>query len=53
MLYEVITDLAVGMMIALYCGSMAGGAIPAILINIPGTPSAVASILRRAPSPPR
>lgn len=34
-------DLAVGMMIALYCGSMAGGAIPAILINIPGTPSAV------------
>ncbi|MGE4527336.1 MAG: tripartite tricarboxylate transporter permease [Rhodospirillaceae bacterium] len=35
------TELAVGMMIALYCGSMAGGAIPAILINIPGTPSAV------------
>ena len=39
------TDLAVGMMIALYCGSMAGGAIPAILINIPGTPSAVITTL--------
>lgn len=38
-------DLAVGMMIALYCGSMAGGAIPAILINIPGTPSAVITTL--------
>jgi len=38
-------DLAVGMMIALYCGSMAGGAIPAILINIPGTPSAVVTTI--------
>lgn len=38
-------DLAVGMMVALYCGSMAGGAIPAILINIPGTPSAVVTTL--------
>lgn len=38
-------DLAVGMMIALYCGSMAGGAIPAILINIPGTPSAIITTL--------
>lgn len=38
-------DLAIGMMIALYCGSMAGGAIPAILINIPGTPSALITTL--------
>jgi putative tricarboxylic transport membrane protein len=38
-------DLAIGMMIALYCGSMAGGAIPAILLNIPGTPSAVVTTL--------
>jgi putative tricarboxylic transport membrane protein len=38
-------DLAIGMMIALYCGSMAGGAIPAILLNIPGTPSAVITTL--------
>ncbi len=39
------TDVAIGMMIALYCGSMAGGAIPAILLNIPGTPSAVVTTL--------
>ena len=38
-------DLAVSMMIALYCGSMAGGAIPAILLNIPGTPSAVVTTI--------
>jgi len=38
-------DLAIGMMVALYCGSMAGGAIPAILLNIPGTPSAVITTL--------
>ena len=38
-------DMAIGMMIALYCGSMAGGAIPAILLNIPGTPSAIVTTL--------
>jgi putative tricarboxylic transport membrane protein len=38
-------DLAIATMIALYCGSMAGGAIPAILLNIPGTPSAVVTTL--------
>ena len=39
------TEQAIGMMIALYCGSMTGCAIPAILINIPGTPSAVVTTL--------
>jgi putative tricarboxylic transport membrane protein len=38
-------DVAIGMMIALYCGSMTGGAIPAILLNIPGTPSALVTTL--------
>lgn len=38
-------DMAISMMIALYCGSMAGGAIPAILINIPGTPSAIVTTI--------
>jgi putative tricarboxylic transport membrane protein len=33
--------LAIGMMIGLYVGAMAGGAISAILLNIPGTPSAI------------
>lgn len=36
---------AISTMIALYCGSMTGGAIPAILLNIPGTPSAIITTL--------
>ena len=32
---------ALGMMIGCYVGGMAGGAVPAVLLNIPGTPSAV------------
>ncbi len=38
-------EKALAMMAALYCGSMTGGAIPAILMNIPGTPSAVVTTL--------
>ncbi|CAK7008034.1 MAG: hypothetical protein DELT_00325 [Desulfovibrio sp.] len=38
-------EQALAMMIALYCGAMTGGAIPAILLNIPGTPSAVVTTL--------
>jgi putative tricarboxylic transport membrane protein len=38
-------EVAISMMIGLYCGSMAGGAIPAILLNIPGTPSAVVTTI--------
>ena len=38
-------EQALGMMGALYCGSMTGGAIPAILMKIPGTPSAVVTTL--------
>ncbi|CAO1669597.1 DUF112 domain-containing protein [Halomonas sp. NYA30] len=34
-------DVAISMMIGLYVGSMSGGSIPAILLNIPGTPSAI------------
>lgn len=35
--------VALGMMAGIYNGSMYGGAIPAILLRIPGTPSAVAT----------
>lgn len=35
--------VALGMMAGIYNGSMYGGAIPAILMKIPGTPSAVAT----------
>lgn len=37
--------LALSMLIGVYVGGMAGGAIPAILLNIPGTPSAAATVL--------
>lgn len=36
---------ALSMMLAVYVGSMSGGAISSILINIPGTPSAVVTTL--------
>lgn len=35
--------VALGMMAGIYNGSMYGGAIPAVLMKIPGTPSAVAT----------
>jgi len=33
--------VAIGMIIGMYVGAMAGGAVSAILLNIPGTPSAI------------
>ncbi|MEQ9125267.1 MAG: tripartite tricarboxylate transporter permease, partial [Alphaproteobacteria bacterium] len=33
--------VALGMMAGIYNGSMYGGAIPAVLLRIPGTPSAI------------
>ncbi|MGI6028674.1 MAG: tripartite tricarboxylate transporter permease [Candidatus Heteroscillospira sp.] len=36
---------AIGMMLGCYVGGMAGGAISAILLNIPGTPSAVVTTI--------
>ncbi|MAM57785.1 MAG: C4-dicarboxylate ABC transporter permease [Salinicola sp.] len=36
-------QVALGMMAGIYNGSMYGGAIPAILLRIPGTPAAVAT----------
>ncbi|HZK18124.1 MAG TPA: tripartite tricarboxylate transporter permease [Clostridia bacterium] len=33
--------MGLGMLMGLYCGAVYGGTIPAILINIPGTPSAM------------
>jgi len=37
--------LGMGMLLGAFCGSIAGGAVPAILLNIPGTPSSVATTL--------
>jgi putative tricarboxylic transport membrane protein len=36
---------AIGMMLGCYVGGIAGGAIPAILLNIPGTPDACCTVL--------
>jgi putative tricarboxylic transport membrane protein len=38
-------DVALLMMAGMFCGAMSGGAISAILINTPGTPSASATVL--------
>ena len=39
--YTLPSDVAIGMLLALYVGAMAGGAVSSILLGIPGTPSAV------------
>jgi len=39
--YTMTDYLAIGMMLGLFVGAMAGGAVSAILLNIPGTPSAI------------
>ena len=43
--YTMTPLISLGMMAGIYNGSMYGGAIPAILMRIPGTPSAVATVL--------
>nr|WP_218918110.1 tripartite tricarboxylate transporter permease [Falsihalocynthiibacter arcticus] len=37
--------VGIGMLLGGFCGAVAGGAIPAILLGIPGTPSSVATTL--------
>lgn len=39
------TDIALSVMIALFIGGIAGGAIPAVLLNVPGTPASAATAL--------
>lgn len=38
-----------GMLLGVYCGAISAGAIPAVLLNIPGTPSSVATTLDAFP----
>ena len=42
-------DSAFIMLLAIYCGSMFGGSIPAILMNLPGTPSAFITAIEGHP----
>lgn len=39
----------IGMLLGVYCGAISGGSIPAALLNIPGTPSSVATTLDAFP----
>ena len=38
-------ELGLSIMVGLFAGGIAGGSIPAILLNIPGTPAAAATVL--------
>ena len=41
--YTLESSVAINMLMAVYCGAMFGGSIPAILIKTPGTPGAAAT----------
>ncbi len=45
LVYRLETGTAIVMLCGLFCGSMYGGSIAAILLNTPGTPSAAATVL--------
>ena len=45
LVYMLSGDVALVMLCGLFCGSMYGGSISAILLNTPGTPSAAATVL--------
>src|SRR5690606_3231329 len=40
---------AIGMLLAIYVSSVFGGSIPAVLINVPGTPQSAATVLEGYP----
>jgi len=41
--------MGIGMLLGILCGAISGGSIPAALLNIPGTPSSVATTLDAFP----
>lgn len=41
--YQLDTATGIGLLIAVYCGAVAGASIPAILLGIPGNPNAIAT----------
>jgi putative tricarboxylic transport membrane protein len=42
--FQLPTVTGIGMLLAVYCGAVAGASIPAILLGIPGNPNAIATI---------
>lgn len=45
LVYRMPSDIAMVMLCGVFCGSMFGGSVSAILLNTPGTPSAAATLL--------
>ncbi|MFI3250654.1 MAG: tripartite tricarboxylate transporter permease [Eubacteriales bacterium] len=45
LVYKMEADLAMVMLCGIFCGSMFGGSVSAILLNAPGTPAAAATLL--------
>ncbi|NLD34008.1 MAG: C4-dicarboxylate ABC transporter permease [Clostridiales bacterium] len=45
LVYRMDSNVAMVMLCGLFCGSMFGGSVAAILLNTPGTPSAAATVL--------
>lgn len=49
MTYGLESNYGMGLLIGAFCGGTAGGAIPAALLNIPGTPSSICTTLDAHP----
>jgi putative tricarboxylic transport membrane protein len=43
--FKLPVDAGLGLLVGIYCGAIYGGSITAILLNIPGTPAAAATVL--------
>ena len=43
--FRVPVDMGMGLLIAIYVGAMASGGVTAIMVNIPGTPAAAATVM--------
>jgi len=43
--FRVPADVGLGLLIAIYVGAMAAGGVTAIMVNIPGTPAAAATVM--------
>ncbi|REC96452.1 tripartite tricarboxylate transporter permease [Kushneria indalinina] len=47
--YGLDTIAGIGMLLGAFCGAIAGGSVPAILLNMPGTPGSIATTFDAAP----
>ena len=50
LVYRMDSNVAMVMLCGLFCGSMFGGSVSAVLLNTPGTPSAAATVLDGHPN---